>query len=459
MRKRTGVTVGVGITLALAAVAASPLGQAPRPDRPNIVLIMTDDAGYGDFGSYGAPDIKTPHIDSLARDGVKLTDFYANGATCTPTRAGLISGRYQQRFTLEAPLGVRPKEDAERGLRPADGALPRLLKGAGYHTALVGKWHLGWKADYSPNAHGFDEFFGFKSGYIDYYQHTAGSDAPLQADLFENDRPVEVTGYMTDLITDRAVRILEEHRSGPVFLDVAYNAPHWPYQRPDSPSTARDHARHLLPLDADANTRADYVTMVERVDVGVGRILATIDRLGLAKNTIVVFTNDNGGEWLSHGGPLFHRKGSVWEGGIRVPALVRWPGHVPAGRVSHQIGMTMDLTASFLAAAGVPATAARLDGLDLLPILGGRAPVVERTLFWRVTGAARQQQAARSGRWKLVVDQGRQLLFDLSQDIGERADVIASHRDVATRLQAALDAWQADVDGEAKGRVAPSSGR
>lgn len=462
MLKNVGGTlvaaIALPIGLSLTAVSASPPGQAPRADRPSIVLIMTDDAGYGDFGSYGAPDIKTPHIDSLARDGVKLTDFYANGATCTPTRAGLISGRYQQRFTLEAPLGVRPKEDAERGLRPADGALPRLLKGAGYHTALIGKWHLGWKPEFSPNAHGFDEFFGFKSGYIDYYQHTAGSDAPLQADLFDDDKPVEVAGYMTDLITDRAVRILEQHRSGPVFLDIAYNAPHWPYQRPDQPSTARDRARHLTPFEKDTSTRADYVTMVERVDAGVGRILATLDRLGLRRNTIVVFTNDNGGEWLSHGGPLFHRKASVWEGGIRVPALVRWPGHVPAGRVSHQVGLTMDLTASFLAAAGVPAAATKLDGLNLLPILGG-GPEVERTLFWRVTGAARQQQAVRNGRWKLVVDQGRPLLFDLSKDIGERTDLIASHGDVAARLQAALEAWQADVDAEAKQGAAATAAR
>ncbi len=440
----------LGLAVLLAAAGFQP--RAADGERPNIVLIMTDDAGYGDFGVYGATDIRTPNIDRLARDGVRLTDFYANGATCTPTRAGLISGRYQQRYTLEAPLGVRPKEDAERGLPPSAGSLPRLLKGAGYHTALIGKWHLGWKPEYSPNAHGFDEFFGFKSGFIDYYQHTPGDDAPLRADLFENDRPIEVPGYMTDLITDRAIRVLEQHRSGPVFLDVAYNAPHWPYQRPDQPSTARDHGRHVLPLDADANTRADYVTMVERVDAGVGRILAALDRLGLRRNTIVIFTNDNGGEWLSRGGPLFHRKGSVWEGGIRVPAIVRWPGHVPAGRTSHQVGVTMDLTATMLAAAGATVPAAtRLDGIDLLPILAGRTPEVERTLFWRVSGA-RLQQAVRSGRWKLVVDQARPLLFDLTADIGERTDVIASHTDIAARLQAALAAWQADVDAEAKQR-------
>jgi arylsulfatase A-like enzyme len=449
---RTGVAWLAVVLSSMLPGAGARAGQPAAQERPNIVLIMTDDAGYGDFGVYGAPDIKTPHIDRLARDGVRLTDFYANGATCTPTRAGLISGRYQQRYALEAPLGVRPKEDAERGLAPSEASLPRLLKGAGYHTALIGKWHLGWKAEYSPNAHGFDEFFGFKSGFIDHYQHTAGADAPLQADLFENDRPVEVAGYMTDLITDRAIRVLEQHRSGPVFLDVAYNAPHWPYQRPDQPSTARDRGRHVLPFDADANTRADYVAMVERVDDGVGRILAALDRLGLRRNTIVIFTNDNGGEWLSHGGPLFHRKGSVWEGGIRVPAIVRWPGHIPAGRVSGQVGMTMDLTATMLAAgrATVPA-GTTFDGIDLLPSLSGRAPLVERTLFWRVNGA-RQQQAVRSGRWKLVLDEGRPLLFDLAADIGERTDVIARHRDVATKLQAALGGWQAAVDAEAKQR-------
>jgi arylsulfatase A-like enzyme len=440
------------ILAVLAAIVAAtvPQPRAADNDRPNIVLIMTDDAGYGDFGVYGAPDIRTPHIDRLAKDGVRLTDFYANGATCTPTRAGLISGRYQQRYALEAPLGTRPKEDAERGLPPSDRFLPQQLKHAGYATALIGKWHLGWKPEYSPNAHGFDEFFGFKSGYIDYYQHTAGNDAPLHADLFENDRPVEVAGYMTDLITDRVLRTIEQNRAKPFFVEVAYNAPHWPYQRPDQPSTARDGARHLTPFDHDTSTRADYVTMVERVDVGVGRILAELDRLGLRRNTIVIFTNDNGGEWLSRGGPLFHRKGSVWEGGIRVPALVRWPGHIPAGRVSHQAGMTMDLTASILAVAGIAASPeTRLDGMNLLPILEGRAPEVERTLFWRVSGA-RQQQAVRSGHWKLVVDQARPLLFDLSSDIGERTDVIREHPDLATRLQAALDAWQADVDAEAK---------
>ena len=183
-------------------VAASPSGQvqaqAGNAQRPNVVLIITDDVGYGDLGSYGAPDVKTPHIDGLARDGVRLTDFYANGATCTPTRTGLISGRYQQRFGLEAPLGAGGPADLERGLSPTGRSLPQLLKSNGYATALVGKWHLGWKVELSPGAHGFDFFFGFKSGFTDFYHHTDGDG---RADLFENDRLVEVPGYMTDLTT------------------------------------------------------------------------------------------------------------------------------------------------------------------------------------------------------------------------------------------------------------------
>ena len=440
-------------TALVAAIIGFPvLGAAQEAgnQRPNVVLIITDDVGYGDIGSYGAPDVRTPHIDSLARDGVRLTDFYANGATCTPTRAGLISGRYQQRLGLEQPLGALGKADWGRGFLPTGRSLPQLLKNNGYATALVGKWHLGWKSEFSPSAHGFDYFFGFKSGYVDYYQHTAGAEAPLKADLFENDRPVEVPGYLTDLITERSVRFIEQNAGRPFFIDVAYNAAHWPYQVPDRPSTARDSARHLSPFDDSTSTRADYVTIFERADQGVGRILETLDTLGLRQNTIVIFTNDNGGEWLSRNTPLFHHKGTVWEGGIRVPAVIRWPGRIPAGSVSGQVGITMDLTASILAATGTPAPAdAILDGINLLPTLDGRAPEIQRTLFWRVTGA-RPQMTVRSGDWKLLFDGGRALLFDLRTDIGERENLIGQRSDIARRLRPLLAAWQEDVDAETK---------
>jgi len=438
------------LLFAFAAVQPWAQAQVANPQHPNVVLIITDDVGYGDFGSYGAPDIKTPHIDRLARDGVRLTDFYANGATCSPTRAGLISGRYQQRFGLETPLGAQGPMDSERGLPASGRSLPQLLKNNGYTTALIGKWHLGWKNEFSPGAHGFDYFFGFKSGFIDYYQHTAGGDSPLKADLFENDRPVEVPGYMTDLITERSIQFIERNARQPFFIDVAYNAAHWPYQRPDQPSTARENGRHLGPFDNPTSTRADYVAMLERADQGVGRILGALDRLGLRQNTIVIFTNDNGGEWLSRNTPLFHNKGSVWEGGIRVPAIFRWPGHIPPGRVSGQVGITMDLTASILAATGTPVPGeARLEGINLFPVLEGRVPEIARTLFWRVIGA-RQQQAVRSGDWKLLYDGGRAMLFNVRTDLGEHNNVIGEQSDIARRLAPLIAAWQKDVDGEAK---------
>jgi arylsulfatase A-like enzyme len=430
------------------AAALVPSGPAPQPaDRPNVVLIITDDLGWADIGSYGAPDVRTPNIDSLARDGIRLTDFYANGVLCTPTRAGLISGRYQQRYALEAAL-PGPTSAGDRGLKATGRSLPQLLKNAGYATALVGKWHLGYKPEHSPNAHGFDYFFGLKSGYHDYYRHSGGDGTP---DMWENERPVEVKGYTTNLITERSVAFIEQHARGPFFIDVAYNAPHWPYQTPDKESVAPGNARHVMPGDEAASTRADYVAMVERVDHGVGEILRALERLDLARNTIVVFTNDNGGEWLSNNAPLFNRKWTVWEGGIRVPAIVRWPGRIPAGKVSDQVGITMDLTASVLAVAGasVPADA-RMEGMNLFPIWEGRSPEVERTLFWRTSVGGRNQKAVRSGDWKLVVDGNHTFVFDVRADIGERHDLAGRRQDVAKRLRARLTAWEQDVDAEAK---------
>ncbi len=435
------------LVVAIAVLPVLAWSQEDNNPQPNIVLIITDDVGYGDIGSYGAPDVRTPNIDGLARDGVRLTDFYANGPTCSPTRTGLISGRYQQRFAIEAPLSSSGTADRERGLTPTGRSLPQLLKNNGYETALVGKWHLGWRSEFSPTAHGFDYFFGFKSGYTDYYRHTDGNGQP---DLFENDRPVEASGYMTDLITERSVRFIEQNAQRPFFIDVAYNAGHWPYQTPDNPSVARDNARHLTPFDDPTSTRAEYVAMLERVDQGVGRILETLDELDLRQNTIVIFTNDNGGEWLSRNTPLFHHKRTVWEGGIRVPAIIRWPDRIPAGTVSGQVGITMDLTASILAITNtsVPPEA-HLEGINLLPVLEGRAPEIERTLFWRVAGA-RSQQAIRSGDWKLLLDAERVMLFNLRTDIGERNNLIGQRSDIARRLQPLLTAWQEDVDAEAK---------
>ena len=442
-------TLAVLVCCTLAALPVHAHAQQ-QERRPNVVLIMTDDMGYGDLPSYGGTDIRTPNIDRLVREGVRLTDFYANGATCTPTRAGLITGRYQQRFELEAPLGAAGPADSVRGLKPTGRSLPQLLRNGGYATALVGKWHLGWKPEFSPNAHGFEYFFGFKSGYLDYYQHTTGGNSPLNADLFENDRAVQVPGYMTDLITDRSVGFIEKHARRPFFIDVAYNAPHWPYQVPGKPSVARDAGRHLSPFDDSTSTRADYVAMVEHMDRGVGRILETLDRLGIRDNTIVIFTNDNGGEWLSNNGPLFNRKWTLWEGGIRVPAIVKWPGRIRGGSVSDQAAITFDWSASILAAAGVDVPT-NYEGMNLFPILEGRLPKQERTFFWRsAPGSNRTQQAVREGDWKLVVDAGHLLLYILRDDIGERHDRAAQRADIARHLRTLLSDWVRSVDADGK---------
>jgi arylsulfatase A-like enzyme len=447
MRRLTAFPIVAVVFLGLTMLAAAQRPETPLG--PNVVLIITDDVGYGDIGSYGAPDIKTPNIDRLAKEGVRLTDFYA-APTCTPTRAALITGRYQQRVKLERPLGTAGAA-LEQGLSTTGRSLPQLLKNNGYRTALIGKWHLGFKPEFGPNAHGFDYFFGFLSGYIDFYTHTRGTDG-LQ-DLFENTAPVQEQGYMTDLITARTIQFIEQRAAEPFFLEVAYNAAHWPFQPPDHYSKAANNGAFQGPEDSTPATRKDYVAMLERADAGVGQILRKLDALGLTKNTLVIFTNDNGGEWLSRNAPLFHRKDTLWEGGIRVPAIFRWPGRLPAGKTSRQAGITMDLTASILAATNTPVPPdARLEGLNILPILEGRSPLVDRTLFWRISVPNRQQRAVRSGDWKLLLDGDDLLLYDLRADIGERNDLARQRPDLVAKLRPLISEWEKDVDAEANAK-------
>ncbi len=451
IRRRRVIACTALVCVAAPAVRTVPGAQRPEravtASRPNVVLIITDDMGYADIGPYGAKDIRTPHLDRLAREGTVFTAFYANGVLCTPTRAGLMTGRYQQRYGVEDPLG-NPTAGERRGLVATGTSLPQLLRQHGYATGLVGKWHLGYDATMSPNAHGFDWFWGLKSGYHDYYRHTDGAGKP---DLWENDTPISADGYSTDLIASRAVSFIERHAKQPFFIDVAFNAPHWPFQRPGQTGVARENARLLIPSDSAPGTRADYVSMVERMDRGVGEVLRALDRLGIARNTIVIFTNDNGGEWLSDNGPLFNRKYTVWEGGIRVPAIVRWPGRVPAKVRTAQVGITMDLTASVLAATGAAVPdSARLEGMNLFPVLTGRRPPVSRTLFWRSTFTGRTQRAVREGNWKYVRDANHDFVFDMANDPGERHDMARLRPDIARRLRQKLLAWEQDVDTDAR---------
>ncbi len=414
--------------------------RAAAPDRPNVLLIIMDDMGYGDLGSYGVDDIKTPNIDRLARDGVRLTDCYANGPVCSPTRTGLITGRYQQRVKIERALS-NPDRDAGFGLAPTDTSLPRLLKQNGYATALIGKWHLGWKREQGPNAHGFDLFFGFLSGATNYYTHKSGNG---ESDLYENTTPVERPGYLTDLITEWALKFLDA-TTGPFFMEVAYNAVHWPFQTPGLPPEAHEVKDYFQEApDTPPATRDQYRRMLERADEGIGQILDALERRGAAANTLVIFTNDNGGEWLSRNAPFFHRKATLWEGGIRVPCIMRWPGHLPKAAASAQAAMTMDLTASILAATHTSTPPDyKPDGINLLPMLQGASPVVARRLFWRF--AASNQKAVRDGDWKLLIDAGKYLLFNVKHDPGERQDRAKDRPDLVRTLVQAIAAWEADV--------------
>ena len=428
----------VGLLGAALLVGIAPTARAAEEPakRPNIVLIVADDLGYGDLGCYGGRDIRTPRLDRLAADGVRLTDFYAS-PVCSPTRATLLTGRYPQRSGFDWVIRYNEKD---RGLAAAESCLARLPARRGYATALFGKWHLGYRPEFAPNAHGFAEFFGFLAADLDYYSH---KDANGDAGLYENTKLVNVDGYLTDLITERSVAFIRKNAGRPFLLEVAYNAPHWPFQPPDRPDDRRT-AKNYGP---DTGTRADYVRMVERLDQGVGKVLDALDAAGVAKDTLVIFFSDNGGERLSDNGPLFHGKYSLWEGGIRVPCVARWPGVLPAGAVSAQPVIVMDWTATVLAAAGAAAPERPPDGEDVVPLLAGKRPPRERTFFWRLPRPDEHfgQKAVRRGRWKYVVDRETELLFDLEKDVGERRNLAFRHPEVVRELRDALADWEATL--------------
>ncbi len=421
----------------LSACSRAP-GDGPAGPRPNVVVILTDDLGFADIGPYGASDVSTPTLDCLAQEGVRLTDFYAAAPVCTPSRAALLAGCYPQRLGMEWAI---PAVDRAPGLHPPAAALPRLLQERGYATGLAGKWHLGYRKDFSPRAHGFDEFFGLLGPCHDYYTHR---DQEGRLDLYEGETEVQCEGYTTDLLSERAVRFIAEHAEQPFFLLVAYNAPHWPFQRPD---LAPDDPGRLLPPDGwPFGTREDYIAMVERLDRGVGLLLAELDARGLARNTLVVFTGDNGGEVPARNTPLTGGKASLQEGGIRVPCIVRWPARLPAGQVCQSPAITMDLTATILAAAGArPPHGAPCDGIDLLPVLNGLPPAEERVFCWRIDRSDVKQRAVRRGKWKYLRHGGRDHLYNLERDIGEQIDFAHRSLGILRSLQEALDAWEADL--------------
>jgi arylsulfatase A-like enzyme len=410
-------------------------GQAQSvPPRPNIVFILADDLGYGDLSCYGRPDYTTPVLDNMAAEGMKFTDNYASAPVCTPTRCAYMTGRYPHRLPvgLQEPLGDR---NTQIGIPPDHPTVGSLMKKAGYETALIGKWHLGNIPDFGPNRHGFDEFFGINGSGADYFSHYNTGGMP---DLYENLTLSEQKGYLTDLFTDRAVQVIRRAHSKPFFLSLQYNAPHWPWEGPDDQALSRNNAFTA------GGSNDTYALMVQSMDTGIGKVLEALRAANLERNTLVVFTSDNGGERYSYNWPFQFQKMYLWEGGLRVPAIVRWPGVVPSGRVTNQVALSMDWSATFLELAGTQAdTQYPFDGESVWDVCRGSRPAFDRTVFWRLR--AKAQAAARMGHWKYLRESGEDHLFDLANDPAEAVDLKDKETATFDKIRAEYKKWESTM--------------
>jgi arylsulfatase A-like enzyme len=410
--------------------------------RPNILFILADDLGYADVSCYGRRDFTTPNIDRIAAEGVRFTQAYANSAVCTASRVALITGRYQYRLAigLEEPLSTRVPRQV--GLPADHPTLPSLLEKVGYQSALVGKWHLGRLPDFGPLQSGYDHFYGFRGGAVDYFTHKNGPATTDTDDLWEDDEEIRQTGYLTDLLGARTVDLVESYTATgrPFLISLHFSAPHWPWEAPGDEAEAQ----RLQNLSHhDGGTQHTYRRMIQQMDLQIGRVLQALDATGAGQDTIVIFTSDNGGERYSDTWPFTGRKSELLEGGLRIPAVIRWPGRVPYGVVSDQVTIGMDWFPTLLAAAGTaPDPEFPPDGIDLLPLLTGAAPV-PRKLFWRYK--YHNQQAARDGDWKYLKILDNTFLFDVVQDPMERANLKERHSEVYERLVAAWNEWNATM--------------
>ena len=428
---------------ALAFTGGARAATAANAAVPNIVYIMADDMGYADVSCYGRPDFKTPNIDRIAAGGARLLQAYANSAVCSATRTALITGRYQYRLPigLEEPL---PSDSARNiGIPPDHPTLPSILKSAGYGTTLIGKWHLGRLPDFGPLKSGYDRFYGFRGGSLDYFTHKFGPSSSDTDDLWDGDVKIHQIGYLTDLLGDRAVAEINRYAGTgrPFLISLHFNAPHWPWEGPDDEAESQ---RVTNLVDYDGGSQKTYAKMITRLDFQVGRVLQALDAHGLTGNTIVIFTSDNGGERFADTWPFTGRKTELLEGGLRIPAIVRWPGRIPAGSISDQVAISMDWLPTLLAAAGTnPDPRFPPDGMNLLPMLTQREPIVPRTLFWRYKNNL--QQAMRDGNWKYLKILDNTFLFDVAEDPMERANLKARHRDIYDGLLRKYAEWNATM--------------
>ena len=410
---------------ATALWACSPALAAPA--RPNIVFIAADDLGYAELGVQGCRDIPTPNIDSIAASGVRFTDGYVSCPVCSPTRAGWITGRYQQRFGHEFNPGPAQQADPNFGLPLSEVTLANQLKAAGYATGIVGKWHLGYRPEFHPQKRGFDEFFGFLGGAHPYLP-TLGADPILRGT-----QPVEEREYLTEAFAREALDFIERHRNQPFFLYLSFNAVHAPLQ-----ATEKYLARFSQTQD---QRRRTFAAMLSAMDDAVGRVLQRLREHKLEDNTLVVFISDNGGptnNTSSRNDPLRGYKGQVLEGGIRVPFLMQWKARLPKGLVYREPVISLDIFPTVVAAAGASLPANPLDGVNLLPYLTGQSKgAPHHALYWRF-GA---QAAIRKGPWKMVrLADGQPQLYNLAEDIGESRDLASAQ---PAKLKELLEDWEA----------------
>lgn len=419
-----------------AALAVLGWTSADGGEQPNIIIIVADDLGYGDVGCFGSSTVKTPNIDALAAKGIRLTDFHANGAVCSPTRAALLSGRYQQRTGIVGV--VTAKGHRHTGMDLQETTFAEVLKAAGYQTALFGKWHLGYRPEFNPIRQGFDEFVGFVSGNVDYHAHL---DQTGREDWWMQDVLTAESGYSTDLITKHGVDFIERNQDKPFLLYLPYPAPHYPYQgRADPPFYSREEGRTKKPFRPGV-----YEEMIAIMDEGIGRIRTAVVNAALDDQTLILFFSDNGPAGPGSAGPLRGRKGAIWEGGHRVPSVAHWPGKIPAGSVSRETFMGADIlpTVAEIAATPMPKDAL-IDGVSMLPHLTEANPLTPRPIFWGIGG----RLAIRQGDYKLVTDSNFSSpeLYDLKADLGETANLAPQRPELVGELLRLLQDWHQDVN-------------
>jgi arylsulfatase A len=422
---------------ALPSGGSSMANRGDSLERPNIVLIMADDLGYGDISCYGSRKINTPNIDALAKGGMKFTDYHSNGAVCSPTRAALLTGRYQQRAGIEGVIYAKGPT-RQTGLALEETTFAEVLKKRGYATGIFGKWHLGYNVEFNPLRQGFDEFRGYVSGNIDYHSHIDGAGFD---DWWKNLEKVPEEGYCTELITKYGIDFIKRHKDEPFCLYLPHESVHSPYQ-------GRNDAPQRLPGGKKGKTAKGkeiaraYKEMVEVMDEGVGKIVETVKRLGLEYKTFIFFCSDNGATKNGSNGELAGFKGSLWEGGHRVPAIAYWPGRIKPATVTNQTVLGMDMFPTMVSIAGAKnPPGLNLDGVDLLGMLTQDKKLPDRTRFWRY----RKQKAVRKGPWKLLVQGEKVRLYNLDDDLGEKKNLAGTKPDTVKILQAELAAWEKEV--------------